>query len=57
MPLAGTGAVSAGHAPTAMPLMMPVANLAGRDGSAAPSRFELRSTVIPFSPAGGRQIR
>jgi hypothetical protein len=53
MPFAGTGTVQAVHAPTAMPPMMPVTNLAGRDGSAAPSRFELRSTVIPFSPAGG----
>jgi L-aminopeptidase/D-esterase-like protein len=53
MPFAGTGTVQAAHAPTAMPPMMPVTNLAGRDGSAAPSRFELRSTVIPFSPAGG----
>jgi PPE-repeat protein len=53
MPFAGTGAVQATHAPMAMPPMMPVANLAGRGGSAAPSRFELRSTVIPFSPAGG----
>ena len=55
MPFGGTGAIPAAHpgAPSAMPPMMPVTNLAGRDGSAAPSRFELRSTVIPFSPAGG----
>ncbi|WP_422226241.1 PPE family protein [Mycobacterium sp.] len=55
MPFGGTAAVPAAHAgaPSAMPPMMPVTNLAGRNGSAAPSRFELRSTVIPFSPAGG----
>jgi PPE-repeat protein len=55
MPFGGTGAIPAAHAgaPSAMPPMMPVTKLAGRDGSAAPSRFELRSTVIPFSPAGG----
>jgi PPE-repeat protein len=55
MPFGDTGAVPAAHpgAQTAMPPMMPVTNLAGRDGSAAPSRFELRSTVIPFSPAAG----
>jgi hypothetical protein len=36
-----------------MPPMMPVINLVDRDGSAAPSRFDLRSTVIPLSPAVG----
>jgi hypothetical protein len=36
-----------------MPPMMPVTNLTGRDAAAAPSRFEMRSTVIPFSPAAG----
>jgi PPE-repeat protein len=55
VPFGGTGAIPAAHAgaSSAMPPMMPVTNLAGRDGPAAPSRFELRSTVIPFSPAGG----
>jgi PPE-repeat protein len=54
-PFSGAGAVPAAHAgaPAGMPPMMPVTNLVGRDGSAAPSRFELRSTVIPFSPAAG----
>jgi PPE-repeat protein len=52
MPLAGV--VPAGHTgATAMPPMMPLTNVAGRSAPAAPSRFELRSTVIPFSPAGG----
>jgi PPE-repeat protein len=55
LPFTGTSAIPAAHAgaPTGMPPMMPVTNLAGRNGSAAPSRFELRSTVIPFSPAAG----
>jgi PPE-repeat protein len=39
--------------PAAMPPMMPITNLAGRNTPAAPSRFEVRSTVVPFSPAGG----
>jgi PPE-repeat protein len=49
MPFAGTGAVSAAHAPTAMPPMMPVANLAGLlpvDLSCVPPWFHI-------SPAGG----
>jgi len=49
------GAVPTAHAgaSTGMPPMMPVTNLTGRDAAAAPSRFEMRSTVIPFSPAAG----
>ena len=52
----GTGAMPTVHASgqAPMPPMMPVANLAGRDGSATPGRFELRSTVIPYL-AGGRE--
>jgi len=55
LPFTGAGAVPAAHAGTAagMPPMMPVTNLTGRDATAAPSRFEMRSTVIPFSPAAG----
>jgi PPE-repeat protein len=55
LPFTGAGAVPAAHAGAAagMPPMMPVTNLTGRDGAAAPSRFEMRSTVIPFSPAAG----
>jgi PPE-repeat protein len=55
LPFTGAGAVPAAHAGTTagMPPMMPVTNLAGRDGAATPSRFEMRSTVIPFSPAAG----
>jgi PPE-repeat protein len=54
-PFTGTGALPAAHAgaSTGMPPMMPVTNLGGGDGSAAPSRFDLRSTVIPLSPAAG----
>jgi PPE-repeat protein len=51
------GAPSVAAAPTgaqsAMPPMMPVANMGGRGGAATPTRFELRSTVIPFTPAAG----
>jgi hypothetical protein len=39
-----------------MPPTMPVTNLAGRDGSAAPSRFDLRSNRDPVI-AGGRLAR
>jgi PPE-repeat protein len=55
LPFTGAGAVPAAHAGASagMPPMMPVTNLTGRDGAAAPSRFEMRSTVIPFSPAAG----
>ncbi len=51
------GMPAAAAAPTgaqsAMPPMMPVANMGGRGGAATPTRFELRSTVIPFTPAAG----
>jgi PPE-repeat protein len=55
LPFTGAGAAPAAHAGTTagMPPMMPVTNLTGRDGAATPSRFEMRSTVIPFSPAAG----
>jgi hypothetical protein len=55
LPFTGAGAVPAAHAATTagMPPMMPVTNLTGRDAANAPSRFEMRSTVIPFSPAAG----
>ena len=52
MHFAGTPATPAG-AQSAMPPMMPVANMGGRQTGAAPTRFELRSTVIPFTPAAG----
>jgi len=45
-------AVPAG-AQSPMPPMMPVAKMSGRQGAATPTRFELRSTVIPFTPAAG----
>jgi PPE-repeat protein len=55
MHIGGTPAISAAPAgaQSAMPPMMPVANMAGRQGAATPTRFELRSTVIPFTPAAG----
>jgi PPE-repeat protein len=40
-----------GH--SGMPPMMPITTAGGRQASPAPTRFELRSTVVPFSPAGG----
>jgi PPE-repeat protein len=51
----GTPAISAAPAGTqsAMPPMMPIANMGGRGGAEAPTRFELRSTVIPSTPAAG----
>jgi PPE-repeat protein len=54
-PLSAAAAVPATHpgAPATMSPMMPVTNLTGRDGAAAPSRYQLRSTVIPFTPAAG----
>lgn len=37
-----------------MPPMMPITSMAGRGAvAAAPSRFELRPSVVPRSPAGG----
>jgi PPE-repeat protein len=46
------GAVPAGMH-SGMPPMMPITTAGGRQASPAPTRFELRSTVVPFSPAGG----
>ncbi len=44
---------SAGAGPTGLPLM-PLANMAGRGvGGPAASRFELRASVVPRSPAAG----
>jgi PPE-repeat protein len=55
MPFGGASSIPAaqGGAHTAMPPMMPITAMGARDGSAAPTRFELRSTVIPFTPAAG----
>jgi PPE-repeat protein len=55
MQVGGTPAISAAPTGTqsAMPPMMPIANMGGRGGAEAPTRFELRSTVIPFTPAAG----
>jgi PPE-repeat protein len=55
MPFGGAASIPAaqGGAHTAMPPMMPITTMGARGGSAAPTRFELRSTVIPFTPAAG----
>ncbi len=55
MHIGGIPAISAAPAgaQSALPPMMPVANMGGRGGAAAPTRFELRSTVVPFTPAAG----
>jgi hypothetical protein len=53
VPFAWTGAAAPGRTQSAMPPMMPIANMGGRAGTEAPTRFELRSTVIPFTPAAG----
>jgi len=54
-PFGGAGAVSAVQAGphTGMPPMMPITALGGRQAAQTPPRFELRSTVIPFTPAAG----
>jgi hypothetical protein len=52
MPFGGAGAIPAAQA-SAHPAMPPMTTMGGRNGSAAPTRFELRSTVIPFTPAAG----
>jgi hypothetical protein len=53
LPAGGGGPAVAAGAPAGMPSMMPITTAGGRQASPAPSRFELRSTVVPFSPAGG----
>lgn len=51
----GAGAVSAvkAGAHPGMPPMMPITALGGRQAAQTPPRFELRPTVIPFTPAAG----
>ena len=54
-PFGGAGAVSAvqAGAHTGMPPMMPITAMGGRQAAQTPPRFELRPTVIPFTPAAG----
>jgi len=54
-PFGGAGAVSAvqAGAHAGMPPMMPITALGGRQAPQTPPRFELRPTVIPFTPAAG----
>ncbi len=53
LPSGGAVPAVAAGAQSGMPPMMPITTAGGRQASAAPTRFELRSTVVPFSPAGG----
>jgi PPE-repeat protein len=54
-PFGGAGVVSAAQAGAhpGMPPMMPITTMGGREGGETPTKFELRSTVIPFTPAAG----
>jgi PPE-repeat protein len=54
-PFGGGGAVPAvqAGAHAGMPPMMPITAMGGRQDAPTPTRFELRSTVIPFTPAAG----
>jgi PPE-repeat protein len=53
-PFGGAAPAAAAGAHAGMPPpMMPITNMGGRDGAEAPTRFELRSRVIPFTPAAG----
>jgi PPE-repeat protein len=54
-PFGGAGAIPAVQAGAhpGMPPMMPITTMGGRQGVETPTRFELRSTVIPFTPAAG----
>jgi PPE-repeat protein len=51
-PLGAAPAVATG-AHAGMPPMMPITAMGGREAAPAPTRFELRSTVVPFTPAAG----
>jgi PPE-repeat protein len=58
-PSVGIGTPLAGAVPAAasphpgVPPMMPITAMGGREAAPTPTRFELRSTVIPFTPAAG----
>jgi PPE-repeat protein len=51
------GGMPVGGAPpaaqTGMPPMMPITAMGGRPSAPTTTRFELRSTVVPFTPAAG----
>ncbi|WP_369830527.1 PPE family protein [Mycobacterium sp. 1245111.1] len=51
----GAGAASAvqAGAHAGLPPMMPITAMGGRQAAQTPPRFELRPTVIPFTPAAG----
>jgi PPE-repeat protein len=53
LPFSGTVSPAPAGASSSMPPMMPITTMGGRPATAAPTRFELRSTVVPFTPAAG----
>ena len=52
-PLGGTISVAPAGGHTGVPPVMPITAMGGRGAAPTPTRFELRSTVVPFSPAAG----
>ncbi len=52
-PLGGTIPVATAGAHSGVPPVMPITAMGGRGAAPTPTRFELRSTVVPFSPAAG----
>jgi PPE-repeat protein len=52
-PFGAAAPAAAAGAHAGMPPMMPITAMGGRGAAPAPTRFELRSTVIPFTPAAG----
>jgi PPE-repeat protein len=52
-PLGGAVPVAPAGAHPGVPPMMPITAMGGREAAPPPTRFELRSTVIPFTPAAG----
>ncbi len=52
-PLGSTIPVASAGGHSGVPPMMPITAMGGRGAAPTPTRFELRSTVVPFSPAAG----
>jgi PPE-repeat protein len=53
MPVGNALPAAQAGAHAAMPPMMPITAMGGRPSAQTPPRFELRSTVVPFTPAAG----
>jgi PPE-repeat protein len=53
MPFGGALPAAQVGAHPAMPPTMPITAMGGRPSAPTPTRFELRSTVVPFTPAAG----